>query len=98
MESFLAEGRDGKIPELDVSAFQQQASYVLSRSYTTTSCPIPVVAPDTTRTAKFNITSGNFLDLGSLFFSYTVRNESGQNSLYPVSALGATFWRRMILF
>ena len=97
MESFLAEGSDGRIPELDVSAFQQQACYVLARAYTTTSCPIPVVSPDSTRTAKFNITSGNFLDLGSLFFSYTVRNTSGQLVLHPASALGATFWRRMII-
>ena len=96
MESFLAEGSDGRIPELDVSAFQQQASYVLTRSYTSTSCPIPVVSPDSTRTAKFNITSGNFLALGSLYFSYTVR-EKGTGILHPASALGATIWRRMII-
>ena len=103
MESFLAEGQDGRIPELDVSAFKNQASYVLSRNYCTHSCPAPAVSPNSTRTAKFNISSGNFIDPGSIWFSYTCRNLGvGANGaaagvLHPVSALGATFWRRMII-
>ena len=70
MESVLAQGNDQRIPELDVSVYQNQASYVIKREMTSTTCPTPVISPNSNRTAKFNIVDGNFLDLSSLQFSF----------------------------
>ena len=66
MESVLASGTDQRIPELDVSVYQDQASYVIRRDQTTTTCPTPIVKPGGVRTAKINIVEGNFLDLSTL--------------------------------
>ena len=43
MESIIASGNDQRIPELDVSIYQNQASYVISRNQTTNTCATPVI-------------------------------------------------------
>ena len=101
MESILATGSDGQqlIPELDVKVYQNQASYIVSRSQTTTSCPVPVVGPTAVRTAKFNIVDANFLDLSSLHFSWTVNvgPTAATAHCVPLSAIPHCWWRRMVI-
>ena len=75
MESILATGSDGQqlIPQLDPKVLTNQASYIVSRSQSTTTSPIPVAGPSGVRTIKWNIVDANFLDLSSLHFSFTVK-------------------------
>ena len=96
MESVLAGGNDTRIPELDVSVYQNQASYVIRREQTSTTCPSPAISAEGVRTAKFNVVDGNFLDLSTLHFSYSIRETSG-NELIPASAIPHCWWRRMII-
>jgi hypothetical protein len=103
MESILAAGVDQLIPELDPSVYQNQASFVVKREQTTTTCATPVVQPTGVRTAKFNIVDGNFLDLSSLHFSFVVRNVHPvtdpvtAHPLQPLSAIPHCWWRRMVV-
>jgi hypothetical protein len=96
MESILASGTDQRIPELDVSVYQDQASYVLSRTQSTTTCATPVVNPTGVRTAKVSIVDGNFLDLSTLSFSFKIHN-TGATQLRPCNAIPSCWWRRMLL-
>ena len=98
MESLIASGEDQRIPELDVSAFQNQASYVISRTQTTTTCPTPAVKPDSVRSAVFRIVDSNFLDLSTLHFTFVVENLDGDNkALRPLSAIPHCWWRRLTI-
>ena len=96
MESIIASGNDQRIPELDVSIYQNQASYVISRNQTTNTCATPVISPTSVRTAKFSIVDGNFLDLSTLCFSFLIHNMSN-TPLRPASAIPSCFFRRMVL-
>ena len=96
MESVLAGGSDSRIPELDVSVYQNQASYVILREQTTTSCPSSAISAGSVRTAKFNVVDGNFLDLSSLHFTWSSRERSG-SELIPASAIPHCWWRRLII-
>ncbi len=97
MEAITASGQDQRIPELDVSIYQNQASYVIKREQTTNTCAIPVIKATSVRTAKFSIVDGNFLDLSTLHFSFLVRNNSGTHVLRPASAIPSCWFRRMIV-
>lgn len=101
MESILASGTDQRIPELDVaSPYENQASFVVKREQTTTTCPTPVISPNSVRTAKFSVVDGNFLDLSSLHFTFTVKNlddTAAANVLRPASAIPHCWWRRLIV-
>ena len=100
MESVLAQGTDQRIPELDVSVYQNQASYVIKREQTSTTCPTPAISPSSVRTAKFNIVDGNFLDLSTLHFTFTVvnlDNTDGNSTLTPASAIPHCWWRGAIV-
>ncbi len=102
MESLIAEGTDQIIPELSPGAYQNQASYVVSRTQTRTSCPTPILSPRAVRTAKISIVDGNFIDLSSCWFSFTVRNTSTAEAdpvadLQPLSALPHCWFRRAII-
>ena len=83
MESFIAAANSDmqaevRIPEINLTAFDQQAPYVTRRDSTSTMCPVPVLKPATTRTAKMTVTDMNFIDLGSLYFTHAL-------GLVPVS-------------
>ena len=100
MESFIAASNaDGaaevKIPEINFTAFDQQAPYVTRRDQTSTVCPVPVLKPTTTRTAKVTVTDANFIDLSTLYFTFRIRNNSGVNALRPLSAIPHCWWRRL---
>jgi hypothetical protein len=97
MEAIIASGQDQRIPELDVSIYQNQASYVIKREQTTNTCAIPVIKSNSVRTAKLSIVDGNFLDLSTLHFSFLVRNNSGTHVLRPASAIPSCWFRRMIV-
>ena len=97
MESVLASGNDSPIPEIDPSVFQNQASYVVRRDQTTTTCSTPVIAPGAVRTAKLTVVDGNFLDLSTLHFSFIVRNLDAAKSLLPLSAIPHNWFRRCVL-
>ena len=97
MESIIAAGEDAQIPELDVSVYQNQASFVVKREQTTTTCATPVINPGSVRTAKLTVVDGNFLDLSTLHFSLLVRNTSTTQSLQPLSAIPHCWFRRMII-
>ena len=101
MESILATGSDGQqlIPELAPQVYQNQASYIVSRNQTTTSCPVPVVGPSAVRTAKFNIVDANFLDLSTLHFSWSVNvgATAAANHCVPLSAIPHCWWRRLVI-
>ena len=99
MESVLAQGSDQRIPELDVSVYMNQASYVIKREQTSTTCPTPAVSPNSVRTAKFNIVDGIFLDLSTLHFSFSIHNLDTANGhiLTPASAIPHCWWRRAIV-
>jgi hypothetical protein len=102
MESFIAEGTDQIIPELSPEAYQNQASYIVSRTQTRTSCPTPTLSPNSVRTAKISIVDGNFLDLSSCWFSFNVRNTSDApgtevKDLQPLSAIPHCWFRRAII-
>ena len=103
MESFIAEGTDQIILELSPEAYQNQASYVVSRTQTRTSCPTPTLSPGSVRTAKISIVDGNFIDLSSCWFSFTVRNTAVTEDaaavadLQPLSALPHCWFRRAII-
>ena len=103
MESFIAEGTDQIIPELSPEAYQNQASYVVSRTQTRTSCPTPTLSPNSVRTAKISIVDGNFIDLSSCWFSFTVRNTAVTADaaevadLQPLSAIPHCWFRRAII-
>ena len=103
MESFIAEGTDQIIPELSPEAYQNQASYVVSRTQTRTSCPTPTLSPNSVRTAKISIVDGNFIDLSSCWFSFTVRNTAvtadaaDVADLQPLSAIPHCWFRRAII-
>ena len=103
MESFFAGGTDQIIPELSPDAYQNQASYVVSRTQTRTSCPTPTLSPGSVRTAKISIVDGNFLDLNSCCFSFTVRNTAvtadpdDVADLQPLSAIPHNWFRRAII-
>ncbi len=45
MESFVGEGQDAQSPELNPKAYQSQASYVIRREQTTSTCATPVLSP-----------------------------------------------------
>ena len=79
MESILATGSDAQqlVPELDPRVYQNQASYIVSRTQTTTTSAIPVAGPSGVRTIKWNIVDANFLDLSSLHFAFTVNVQAG---------------------
>ena len=99
MESFIAASNaDGaaevKIPEINLTAFDQQAPYVTRRDQTSTVCPVPVLKPTTTRTAKMTVTDANFIDLSSLYFTWRIRN-NGAAPLRPLSAIPHCWFRRM---
>ena len=96
MESVLAGGSDSRIPELDVSVYQNQASYVVKREQTTTTCPTPAISPNSVRTAKFNVVDGNFLDLSTLHFTWSCHETEGKE-LIPASAIPHNWFRRLIL-
>jgi hypothetical protein len=101
MESILATGSDGAqlIPQLDPKVLQNQASYIVSRTQTTTTSAIPVASPSGVRTIKWNIVDANFLDLSTLCFGFTVNVENGSGSagLVPLSAIPHCYFRRMVL-
>ena len=103
MESFIAEGTDQIIPELSPEAYQNQASYVVSRTQTRTSCPTPTLSPNSVRTAKISIVDGNFIDLSSCWFSFTIRNTAVTADaaevayLQPLSAIPHCWFRRAII-
>ena len=100
MESILASGTDQRIPELDLtSPYENQASYVIRREQTTTSCPLLTVSPGSVRTARFAVVDGNFLDLSTIHFSFTVANLDGaaNHVLRPASAIPHCWFRRMII-
>ena len=97
MESIIAGGEDAQIPELDVSVYQNQASFVVRREQTTTTCATPEIRPGAVRTAKLTVVDGNFLDLSTLHFSFLVRNNSTNQPLQPLSALPHGWWRRLIV-
>ena len=103
MESFIAAANSDmqaevQIPELNLTAFDQQAPYVTRRDQTTTTCPVPVLKPSTTRTAKLTVTDLNFIDLSTLYFTFTIRNNANTadtNVLRPLSAIPHCWFRRM---
>ena len=97
MESVIASGNDAPIPEIDPSVFQNQASYVVRREQTTTTCATPVISPNAVRTAKLTIVDGNFLDLSTLHFSFIVKNLSATLPLQPLDAIPHGWFRRMII-
>jgi len=97
MESIIASGQDQRIPELDVSVYQNQASYVIRRDFTTNTCATPVINPNAVRTAKINIVDGIFLDLSTLCFSFLIHNTDANNVLRPASAIPSCWFRRMVI-
>ena len=103
MESILASGQDGQlIPELDPKVYKNQASYVVSRTQTTSSCPIPVASSSGSgvRTVKFNVVDGNFIDLSTLTFSFTINNRDTTGAaavLRPLSAIPFCWFRRLVM-
>jgi hypothetical protein len=103
MEAIIAAGNDQPIPELSVSSHQDQASYVISRVQTSTTCATPVLSPTSVRTAKISIVDGNFLDLSTLFFSFSVfnsqvaPNDNSATPLQPLSAIPHGWFRRAVV-
>ena len=97
MESIVASGNDQPIPEIDPAIYQNQASYVVRREQTTTTCATPVISPGAVRTAKLTVVDGNFLDLSTLHFSFLVRNNSNAHPLGPLSAIPHGWFRRMVI-
>ena len=101
MESFIAAANSDmqaevKIPEINLTAFDQQAPYVTRRDQTSTVCPVPVLKPTTTRTAKLTVTDMNFIDVGSLYFTMKIRNNAAAGTvLRPLSAIPHCWFRRM---
>ena len=96
MESVIASGSDAPIPEIDPTVFQHQASYVVRREQTTTTCATPVISPSAVRTAKLTVVDGNFLDLSTLHFSFIVRNLAA-NPLAPLDAIPHGWFRRLVI-
>ena len=94
MESIVAAGEDGRIPEIDPTVYQNQASYVVRREQTTSTCSTPAISPSAVRTAKLTVVDGNFLDLSTLHFSFIVKNLSA-NPLAPLSAIPHCWFRRL---
>ena len=99
MESFIAaansEGQaEVALPELNLKAFDEQASYVTRRDATQTVCAVPVLTPESVRVGKISVTDMNFIDLSSISFSFQIRNNSG-NPLRPLSAIPHCWFRRM---
>jgi hypothetical protein len=97
MESILSAGDDQIIPELSPEVYQNQASYIVSRSQTRTTCPTPALSSNGVRTAKISIVDGNFLDLSSCWFSFIVRNKSTTHPLQPTDAIPSCWFRRCIV-
>ena len=101
MESILATGSDGQqlIPELDPKVYQNQASYIVSRSQTTNTSAIPVAGPAGVRTIKWNIVDANFLDLSTFHFSFMVNVAAGSGTAgcVPLSAIPHNWFRRLVL-
>jgi hypothetical protein len=97
MESILSAGDDQIIPELSVEVYKNQASYIVSRSQTRTTCPTPVLSSNGVRTAKVSIVDGNFLSLDSCWFSFVVRNNSATHPLQPTDAIPSNWFRRAIV-
>ena len=103
MESILATGSDGQlIPELDPKVYKNQASYVVSRTQTTSSSPIPVASSSGSgvRTVKFYVVDGNFIDLSTLTFSFTINNRDTTGAaavLTPLSAIPFCWFRRLVM-
>ena len=100
MESFIAAANSDmqaevKIPEINLQAFDKQAPYVTRRDQTSTICPVPVLKPSTTRTAKVTVTDLNFIDLSSCYFTFRIRNNSTTGDLRPLSAIPHCWFRRM---
>ena len=97
MEAIISSGTDQRIPQLDVAVYQDQSSYILSRHQTQTTCSTPVLSPNAVRTAKFSIVDGNFLDLSTLSFSFTIKNNDANNALRPLNAIPSNWFRRLII-
>jgi len=97
METILASGTDQIIPELSPGVFQNQASYIVSRSQTRTTCPTPVLSSSGVRTAKLSIVDGNFLDMSSCWFSFIIRNNDPNLPLQPTNAIPSNWFRRCIV-
>ena len=97
MESVIAGGNDAPIPQIDPTVYQNQASYVVRREQTSTTCATPIISPGAIRTAKLTIVDGNFLDLSTLHFSFIVKNLSGTNPLQPLDAIPHGWFRRLIV-
>lgn len=97
MESIISSGTDAPIPELDPQVYQNQASFVIRREQTSSTCATPVISPTGVRTAKLTVVDGNFLDLSTLTFSFLVRNNSGADVLRPLSAIPHHWWRRIVI-
>ena len=97
MEAIISSGTDQQIPELDVAVYQDQSSYILSRHQTQTTSATPVLQSNAVRTAKFSIVDGNFLDLSTLSFSFTIKNNDATNALRPCNAIPSCWFRRLII-
>ena len=100
MESFIAAANSDmqaevKIPEISLTAFDQQAPYVTRRDQTSTVCAVPVLKPSTTRTGKMTVTDLNFIDVGSMYFTFTIKNNDETKALRPLSAIPHCWWRRL---
>ncbi len=96
MEAIIASGVDQRIPELETSVYQNQASYCVRRDQTTSTCSTPVISPLGVRTATISLVDGNFLDLSTLHFTFDVHNSEAK-PLRPANAIPSNWWRRLII-
>ena len=71
------------------------ASYVESRQEATFFSSVQTASPDGVRVMTFNVNSDAFLDVNSLFFTWTVTNMSTDKELLPLTCGAHCLIQRM---
>jgi len=98
MESIIASGSDFLCGPLSYDVLNDQASYVTGRRNCQIFASVPEAGPSSVKSVKFNIADPNgFIDLSTLCFSWTVRENGGLLPLQPLTAIPHNYWGRMII-
>ena len=84
MESLLAAAdNDNLIPSLDYRISGPTADYIVDRQESTFFSSVVSASPASVKVVTWNVNSDQWIDLSSLHFSFTVKNNDPNNPLLP---------------
>ena len=96
MESIIASSEDTLLPQLD-HRLEKTARCIESREEVTSFSSVPIASSTSVKVLPFQITSAQFIDPHSVYFSFTVRNNDAPQQLIPLCQGAHGFIHRFIL-